>query len=106
MMHPDGTVETYTVTKVAVLHPATQQVRLTPMVAQVIPSNVTLINRKTGKVVKHTHYYTFSQSFHSGPGARGDALGGFCTGQMVECYEETARRNMRKLLRDGFQLVN
>lgn len=104
--HTDGTVEVYTVDRVAVLHPTSQQIHIKPASgAEVIPASRILVNRKTGKHERHAHYYTFGQSFHGGPGAKGDMLGGFCTGQFVSCYEATAQKNMRKLCLDGFRLV-
>ena len=108
LVHPDDTIETWMVEKVSVLHPKTQQVaklkRSQISVMEVYPTSHQFYDKKTGAPVKHTSYYTFSQSFHGGPGSSRDALGGFNTGQFVEVYEEGYKKYMKLLRSWGFQL--
>ena len=108
-IHPDGTEETWTVEKISVLHPKTQQVakvrsgQLVTM--RVFPASKQFYDRRTGALVKHTSYYTFSQSFMGGYGSSRDKLGGFATGQFMEVYDKAYRRNMLELRKRGFVLV-
>jgi len=106
---PDGSVATWMVEKVSVLHPTTQQVvkikRGQLSVMEVYPANVTFYNRKTMQIApKRTAYYVFSQSFHGGPGSSRDALGGFYTGDYAEVFEEAYKENMSFLKREGFKV--
>lgn len=107
LFHPDGTVETWTVEKVSVLDPKTQQAvkirrgQLTVMV--VYPASRQFYERGTMRPVKYTHYYIFSQSFMGGPGSRGDILGGFVTGRFLEMYEPKYKEFMVYLRKNKFK---
>jgi hypothetical protein len=102
----DGTVETYMVDKIRVRYPDRQQCRIMELDTRIISLSTVLYSRKTMKpIVPNKVYYCFAQSFHGGPDAKHDPLGGFCTGQFMNCYGETYKRNVKKLKKDGFSLV-
>ena len=103
----DGTVEVWVVEKTSVLHPATQQVVRIGLGIVVRPKSQQFYNKRTMEPVpKRTHYYTFSQSSWGGPGAKGDRLGGFNTGQFGEILsEDLYRKNVTKIKSWGFKEV-
>jgi len=103
LRHPDGTLETFTVEEVRLLHPRTQQVMTVDGFIRIVPADRQIYDRKTGERVHRTVYWDFCQSFYGGPGAKGDALGGYATGRM---YTYTSRQKfdeaMKSLARQGF----
>ena len=107
LTHPDGTVETYTVECTHLAHPRRDQIMQTEFGVRVVDRKRRLFDRRTGKAIKpRSRYYSFSQSFHGGPGVARDALGGFNTGQLVELVTESRFEKAIKVLVDGgFDLV-
>lgn len=107
LSHSDGTVETYTVECTRLAHPRRDQFMRREFSVDVIARDRPLIDRKTGKRIRpRSRYWSFSQSFHGGPAAAGDVLGGFNTGRLVEIV--TLRRFnkvVKALLKGGFDLV-
>lgn len=102
--HPDGTVETWTVEKVSVRDPKTQQLTHRQGIVYVVSASRQLYSKKTMALVHYTSYYSFSQSFHGGLGSAKDALGGFASGRYYEYLDESKyRESMRKLKAWGFR---
>ena len=97
----DGTTHYVSVEKVRVRFPSRQQLQKTEFAMRVIPSNIRLVDR-TG-FVHNTVYYIFSESFWGGSGSKGDVLGGFNTGRMIEVYETGYRNQMLQLRKAGFK---
>lgn len=106
LRHPDGGVEGWTIDRVSVLHPRSQQVARVRsgqlVLMQVFPANRQFYSRETMTPVKYTSYYVFSQYFYGGRGSSRDPLGGFNTGKTYDFYEKEYRRNIAKLRRAGF----
>lgn len=104
--HPDGTVQVYTVEHIRLVHPRKQQIRYTPFGMRVVDRAVQLYNAKTRKPIKpRSSYYSFAESFYGGPGAKGDKLGGFNTGQFVEEADaRNAKAAMAEMLSKGFEV--
>jgi len=99
----DGRVEIYTVERVRVKSPSRQQLRIRNIGGNV--GIMTVVPRDSHSIAPQTTYYVMSQSFHGGPDARGDMLGGFCSGRMYEVFSKTYQRNMKILRATGFKLA-
>jgi hypothetical protein len=104
--HQDGTQEIITLERVNLVHPRKDQIVPHEYGPTVRPRSIQFYMKKTGRPVKpRSHYYTLSQVFHGGPGAAGDALGGFCSGVYRTYYTDTGARNVEKdLIKDGYAL--
>lgn len=97
----NGRVHVILVDKIRVRFPSRQQLCKTEFTMTVVPSGRVI--RHEGIVKRYTTYYIFSESFHGGPGSKQDALGGFTTGGMVQCYYPTYLSNLAQLHKDGFK---
>ena len=101
--HPDGTRETYVVEKIQVRYPATQQFQKTEMDMKVISNSIQLYNTKSMELLPlRSVHYNFSQSFSGGPGPSG-GLDGFCTGQMIDVYQDKYPQYLAELRKRGFK---
>jgi len=98
----DGRVETYTVQRVRVKSPNRQQLRIRNSVGI---TRMVVVPRDTHSIAPQTAYYVMSQSFHGGPDAKGDMLGGFCSGREYDVFTETYQKNMKSLRAAGFKLM-
>ena len=105
--YPDGTVHVVTVDKVRVRYPSRQQLtkvgRHGIVTIGVVPATRKIVDA-TGRPVFRTTYYLLMESFHGGPGSKGDPLGGFASGGAVDLFEESYKKQMAKLHRAGFRL--
>ncbi|KKM03993.1 hypothetical protein LCGC14_1768780 [marine sediment metagenome] len=107
LSHPDGTIETYVVECTRLAHPRRDQFMRRDVCIDVIPRKRQLVDRATGKPIKpRSRYWSFSQSFHGGPAAAGDGLGGFNTGRFVEVVTLSRfNKAIREMLKVGFEVV-
>ena len=107
---PDGTIINAMIDKVRVRYPQRQQVYarnlhgITSMAVRTIdPYNP--IKYRDGADAPKSIYYTVSMSQFGGAGAKDDgAMGGFSSGEMVECYETEYKKIAAKLRKDGFKV--
>ena len=106
--HPGGTVETWIVECDKLVHPRKHQFRMTEFAAIVVDRNIPLYNARTKKRLKpRSKVWTFSQSFHGGPSAKGDGfMGGFNTGRYLQNPSRTHyNRVVKDLLDHGFKIT-
>ncbi len=101
--HEDGTVQVYKVESTRLAHPRKHQIMRTRFGIRVLDRSRHVYDSDRKLMKPRSHYWTFSESFHGGPGARGDSLGGFTTGRMTEVLERKAFDEVvAELIEKGF----
>ena len=102
---PDGTIETLSVEHYKLIRPTKTKFMRREYGVSVVPASKPLFDTKTLQPSKPLkEYWTISQSFHGGPGAEGDALGGFSSGGHYRHYDKKSITDAKKKIKKlGFK---